>query len=91
MCVDRRRRVATMGKHLPKKKPCSIFPSAKKGKTRLLLKNNFTKKPVDANAKTKLWQKTPYVQNGIVLRMGRARWKRKLKDFFNRRWAPAGR
>ncbi|CAE7420610.1 unnamed protein product [Symbiodinium natans] len=73
-----------MGKQLPKKKPCSIFPSAKKGKTRLLLKNNFTKKPVGANAKTKLWQKTPYVQNGIVLRMDRVRWKRNLKDFLNK-------
>eukprot|EP00439_Symbiodinium_sp_Y106_P015832 s5283_g2.t1 len=68
-----------MGKQLPSKKPSSaIFPCSKKGKTRLLLKTNLTKKPVGKSSQTRLWQKVPY-----VLRMDRMKWKRNLKDLLN--------
>lgn len=73
-----------MGKQLPSKKPSSaIFPCSKKGKTRLLLKTNLTKKPVSKSSQTRLWQKVPYVRDGFVLRMDRRKWKRNLKDLLN--------
>ena len=73
-----------MGKQLPSKKPSSaIFPCSKKGKTRLLLKTNLTKKPVGKSSQTRLWQKVPYVRDGFVLRMDRRKWKRNLKDLLN--------
>ena len=62
LCVQRhcglvRPRVDAMGKQLPSKKPSSaIFPCSKKGKTRLLIKTNLTKKPVGKSSQTRLWR-----------------------------------
>ena len=87
LCVQRhcglvRPRVDAMGKQLPSKKPSSaIFPCSKKGKTRLLLKTNLTKKPVGKSSQTRLWQKVPYVRDGFVLRMDRMKMEAKSQGF----------
>ncbi|CAE7400836.1 unnamed protein product [Symbiodinium microadriaticum] len=62
-------------------KPSCLFPFAKKGKTRFLLKDNLTKTPTSNKVQTKKWRKTPYVKNPIKIRVDRLRWKRNLKDF----------
>ncbi|CAE7252415.1 unnamed protein product, partial [Symbiodinium necroappetens] len=70
-----------MGKQITKKKPSYLFPFAKKGKTRFLLKDNLTKTPTSNKVQSEKWRKTPYVKNPIKIRVDRLKWKRNLKDF----------
>ena len=59
------------------KKPSGNFPAPKKGKLRLILKQNLTKKPSSKVTHGKAWKSTPYIRSGhSAPRVDRLQWKR---------------
>ena len=63
------------------KKPAYNFPAPKKGKLRLILKQNLTKKPSSKVTHGKAWKSTPYTRSGhAALRVDRLKWKRTFQD-----------
>ena len=59
-----RTRFLIMAKQIVKKKPTASwsFPPSKKGKTRLIMKDHRTKKPMSKKANSKAWAAVPYVR-----------------------------
>ena len=74
-----------MGKQTIKKKPAGwLFPSAKKGKTRLMMKNNLTKKPASKKANSRAWAAVPYVRGGgVSVRRDQEKWSKTLQDILH--------
>ena len=68
-----------MVKH-PQKKPAQWFPPAKKGKTRMILKQKMHKKPSSKVTQSKSWVSTPYIRQGTKApRVDRLKWKRSVQ------------
>ena len=74
-----------MGKQTIKKKPAGwLFPPAKKGKTRLMMKNNLTKKPASKKANSRAWAAVPYVRGGgVSVRRDQEKWSKTLQDILH--------
>ena len=71
-----------MVKRVLNQKPAGRYsPPAKKGKQRLILKNNLTTKPSSKIANSKTWKAIPYVRDGnFIKRIEQQTWSRNLKD-----------
>ena len=64
----------------PQKKPAQWLPSAKKGKTRMILKQKMHKKPSSKVTQSKAWMSSPYIRSGTKApRVDRLKWKRSVQ------------
>ena len=81
-----RTRFLIMAKQIVKQKPTASwsFPPSKKGKRRLIMKDNLTKKPMSKKANSKAWAAVPYVRGGTgCVRRDQVKWSKTLQDILH--------